>query len=112
LAAIGYHLRLLPLHRGRDAIAWAIRMHEPVTGGSVYWMNERADAGPVIAQDWCFIQPGDTEASLWRRELGPMGIRLFRLSLERTALGCLASHCQDEALATWEPSFSRRRLEQ
>lgn len=110
LGAIGYHPSLLPLHRGRDAIAWAIRMHEPVTGGSVYWMDERADAGPVIAQDWCFIQPGDTEASLWRRELGPMGVRLLKLSLERIARGCAASHSQDEALATWEPSFARRRL--
>lgn len=73
-------------------------------------MDERADAGPVIAQDWCFIQPGHTKASLWRRELGPMGVRLLKLSLERIARGCLASHRQDEALATWESSFARRRL--
>lgn len=58
--AIGYHPSLLPLHRSCDAVAWAIHMHEPVAGGSVYWMDNRADGGPVIAQGWCFIRPGDT----------------------------------------------------
>jgi methionyl-tRNA formyltransferase len=110
LGAIGYHPSLLPLHRGRDAIGWSIRMHEPVTGGSVYWMDDRADGGPVIAQDWCFIRPGDTSADLWRRELAPMGLRLFRDALERIARGETAGRLQDEALATWEPSLTPRRL--
>jgi len=112
LGAVGYHPSLLPLHRGRDAIEWAIRMREPVTGGSVYWMDERADGGPVIAQDWCFIRPGDTAADLWRRDLGPMGVRLLQDALTKIARGDLAGTPQDESLATWEPSFARRPLGQ
>jgi methionyl-tRNA formyltransferase len=108
--AIGYHPSLLPLHRGRDAIEWAIRLHEPVTGGSVYWMDDRADGGPVIAQDWCFVRPGDTASDLWRRELAPMGLRLFREALGKIAAGDVTGGVQDETLATWEPSLSRRRL--
>lgn len=45
LGAIGYHPSLLPLHRGRDAIEWAIRMRERVTGGTVYWLSDSVDAG-------------------------------------------------------------------
>jgi methionyl-tRNA formyltransferase len=110
LGAIGYHPSLLPLHRGRDAIEWAIRMHEPVTGGSVYWMDDRADGGAVIAQDWCFIRPGDTAAGLWRRELAPMGLRLFGRALERIAEDGTVGSLQDEALATWEPALTRPTL--
>lgn len=73
LGALGYHPSLLPRHRGRDAIRWAIHMREPVTGGSLYWMDDHVDAGPVVRQDWCHIRPDDTPVSLWRRELGPMG---------------------------------------
>ena len=36
LGAIGFHPSLLPLHRGRDAIKWAFRFGEKITGGSVF----------------------------------------------------------------------------
>lgn len=110
LGAIGYHPSLLPLHRGRDAIAWAIRMHEPVTGGSVYWMNDHTDGGPIIAQDWCFIRSDDTAAMLWRRELAPMSLRLFHQALKQIGTGDIQMRTQDEALATWEPALEREKL--
>lgn len=107
--AIGYHPSLLPLHRGRDAIKWAIRMHEPVTGGTVYQMDDRADAGPIIAQDWCFIRKAETAESLWRRVLGPMALRLFEFSLSFILSDNFESHCQDELISTWEPALSEVR---
>lgn len=64
LGALGYHPSLLPLHRGRSAIEWALRFGERVTGGSVYWLTDVVDGGPVAAQDWCFIRPGDTAREL------------------------------------------------
>ena len=108
--AIGYHPSLLPVHRGRDAIRWAIRLREPVTGGTVFWLNDRVDAGPVAAQDWCFIRPGDSPESLWRRELQPMGIRLLAHVLKQIGAGQIVEVPQDETLATWEPSFDPPRL--
>lgn len=110
LGAIGYHPSLLPRHRGRDAVRWAIHMREPITGGTVYWMTNRADAGPVAAQDWCHILPGDDPADLWRRELGPMGVRLLAVVVADVAAGQLVMEPQDETLATWEPSFERAPL--
>ncbi len=109
LGAIGYHPSLLPLHRGRDAIEWAIRFRERITGGSVYWMDDRADGGPVICQDWCFIRPEDTADALWRRDLGPMGVRLLDQAVALIAAGGGAGQPQDETLHTWEPALHMRK---
>jgi methionyl-tRNA formyltransferase len=106
LGAIGYHPSLLPLHRGRDAIKWTIRDGDKVTGGSIYWLNDTVDGGPVAAQDWCFARPDDTPESLWRRELFPMGIALLEKTLEDIERGVLVQIPQDTALASWEPSFN------
>jgi len=105
---IGYHPSLLPLHRGRDAVRWAIRMRERVTGGSVYRLSNRMDGGEVLAQEHCFIRPDDTAEDLWRRELAPLGVRLLAETVARFAKdGYLIGQEQDEALATWEPSIDR-----
>lgn len=110
LGAIGYHPSLLPRHRGRDAVRWAIHMREPVTGGTVYWLDDRADTGPIAAQDWCWVHPDDTPELLWRRDLAPMGIRLLRQVLLDLAQGVNAPLPQDERLATWEPAFTSHQL--
>lgn len=107
LGAIGYHPSLLPLHRGRDAVYWTLKMGDKVAGGSVYWLTDVVDGGPVAAQGWCFTRPGDTPAGLWRRELFPMGLRLFDSVLGDLEAGLIVSVPQDQALATWEPSVGR-----
>ena len=106
LGGIGYHPSLLPLHRGRDAIRWTLKMGERVTGGTVYWLSDGIDAGSIAAQEWCFVRPGDTAQTLWRRELLPLGLRLFEQTLGDVEGGTLVQIPQDEALATWEPSFN------
>jgi len=109
--ALGYHPSLLPRHRGRDAVHWAIHMREPVTGGSVYWLDDGADTGPVLAQDWCHVRPDDTPQALWRRELAPIGLRLFSQALAMLDAGVDSKgRPQDPALASWEPGVSSRRL--
>lgn len=110
LGAIGYHPSLLPRHRGRDAIRWAVHMGERVTGGTIYWIDDGADTGAIALQDWCHIRPDDDAAALWRRELGPMGLRLFRRAIELAGNGLLPAVPQDAALATWEPAWHGRRL--
>lgn len=110
LGALGYHPSLLPRHRGRDAVRWAIHMREPMTGGTVYWMDDHADAGPIAGQEWCHVRPGDTPARLWRRDLAPMGLRLFRRVLGELDQGLMVAAPQDAELATWEPGFDRRPL--
>lgn len=107
LGGIGYHPSLLPLHRGRDAIRWAIRMGDRVTGGSVYWLSKNVDGGPIAAQDWCFIPPGADPGELWREVLQPMGLRLILRTLDDLSRGVVVAVPQDERLATWEPSLDQ-----
>ncbi len=110
LGAIGYHPSLLPVHRGKDAVRWAIKMNDKITGGTVYWMTDVIDGGPIAAQDWCFIRPGDTAAELWRRDLFPMGLRLLAKVVEDIKQGNIVKIEQDETLATWEPAWERPPL--
>lgn len=103
--AIGYHPSLLPLHRGRDAVRWTIRDRDRVAGGSVYHLTDVVDGGPIAAHDWCFVRPGDTARTLWRRDLSPMGVRLLvgvLADLDRGRVVCVP---QDAAVATWEPAM-------
>ncbi|ERE04342.1 formyltransferase family protein [Pseudogulbenkiania ferrooxidans] len=108
--ALGYHPSLLPRHRGRDAIRWALHMREAVTGGTVYWMDDGADTGPIAAQEWCHIRPDDDARSLWRRELAPIGLALFGRVLAELDAGIVTARPQPTAVASWEPAFSRRQL--
>lgn len=110
LASIGYHPSLLPLHRGRDAIRWTVRDGDRVTGGTVYHLTGAVDGGPVAAQDYLIVPPGITPGELWRAHLFPLGLRLIAGVLADLAAGLVVCVPQDEALATWEPSWERPRL--
>jgi methionyl-tRNA formyltransferase len=105
---IGYHPSLLPVHRGRDAVRWTIRMGDKVAGGSVYRLANRMDGGNIVAQRHVFVRPGDTAQSLWRDLLGPLGVELLVESALRYAReGFVNGEPQDETVATWEPSIDR-----
>lgn len=108
--ALGYHPSLLPLHRGRDAVIWTIRMGDRVAGGSIYWLSDTVDGGPIAASKFCFVKPGETPSELWRRALFPIGIELLRGSVADVAAGRIVAVPQDDKLATWEPSFGRAPL--
>jgi methionyl-tRNA formyltransferase len=123
LGGIGYHPSLLPRHRGRDAVEWTVRMGDPIAGGSVYWLTDQVDGGPVAAQDWCFVprwetnygnlsimDAGERVSALWREQLFPMGIRLLRKTLQDLDAGLIIEIPQDEQHATWEPSIGRPPL--
>ena len=109
LGAIGYHPSLLPRHRGRDAVRWALHMGDPITGGSIYWLNDVMDGGPLAAQDWVWIRPGDTAEKLWRHDLFPLGLRLFEHVLRMVDAGTVVRIPQDEAVSTFEPAFDPPR---
>lgn len=83
--AIGYHPSLLPLHPGRRSIEDTIQAGDRVTGGTVYHLDDGWDTGCIAMQDWCFVRTADTPATLWRRDLGPMGLRLLRQSVAHLA---------------------------
>ncbi len=105
LGAIGYHPSLLPLHRGRDAVKWSIKLGERVTGGTVFWLSDTVDGGPVAAQEHVFIPSGWNAETLWRERLQPIGVDLLRKTLRDVAAGRLVKMPQDHTIATWEPAL-------
>lgn len=117
LGWIGYHPSLLPRHRGRSAIEWAIRMRDAVTGGTVFWLNAGIDRGDIILQDWCFIDPAlysrDSRVAareLWEEELCPMGVRLVGDALRLIASGNPPRIKQDARFSTFEPSTETKDI--
>src|SRR5438046_5915129 len=71
LGGIGYHPSLLPRHRGLAAIEWTIKEGDPITGGTIYHLADRMDAGAIAAQDWVFGQKGETARELCAGALAP-----------------------------------------
>ena len=105
LAAIGYHPSLLPRHRGIAAVEWTIKLRDPIAGGSVYHLSESLDGGALAAQDWCFVYPEDDAASLWRRALAPMGLRLLmQVVAQVEERGHADAFEQDPKAVTYAPS--------
>ena len=85
---------------------WAVRLGERVTGGSIYWLTDTMDGGPIAARAPVFIRPTDDARSLWARELGPLGLQLFEQVLRDLSAGAVVREEQDHSLATWEPSLT------
>lgn len=111
IGVLAYHPSLLPRHRGRDAVRWTVAMRDPIAGGTVYWMDDGADTGPIEAQEWCHVLLGETAVQLWRRALAPMGVRLLVETVMRLKAGKPPRAIpQDERATTWEPALSPRKL--
>jgi methionyl-tRNA formyltransferase len=107
-AAIGYHPSLLPRHRGIAAVEWTIRCRDPIAGGSIYHLTNGLDGGPIAAQDWCFVYPEDDANSLWRRALGPMGLRLLMQVVDFIdAHGYAEAREQDPKALTQAPALKK-----
>jgi methionyl-tRNA formyltransferase len=104
---IGYHPSLLPIHRGRDAIRWALKMRERVTGGTVYKLSNKMDGGDIIEQRHVFIRPDDTEKTLWENSLQSIGVELIVKSVEKFLIyEYVIGMPQDESLSTFEPAIN------
>jgi methionyl-tRNA formyltransferase len=99
---IQQHPSLLPRHRGRSSINWAIIMGEPRTGVTIFWPDEGMDTGPVLLQREVEIGPDATAGSLYYDALYPLGIDLLAESVALVASGQAPKLAQDEAQATYE----------
>ncbi len=117
LGWIGYHPSLLPRHRGRSSIEWAVRMRDCATGGSIYWLNAGIDRGDIAYQDFLLINPAlfsmdprKAAAELWHDHLLQMGLDLFAKALKDIRAGILKKVPQDPKLSTFEPSTDAKDI--
>lgn len=108
LGGVGYHPSLLPRHRGIAAVEWTILEGDPIAGGSVYHLADGWDAGSIAAQDWCFVQKGETARDLWERALAPMGLALLSKVAHHARLNNeLPAFAQDPRFATKAPMIKK-----
>ena len=107
---IGFHPSLLPRHRGKDAVRWAVHMGDYVSGGTVYRLTDKTDGGGILRQELVWIRPGWDYHDLWKA-IFPVGVRLLLEAVKDIERGTVRCIEQDESCATWEPSWDRPRLE-
>lgn len=64
---LGMHPTLLPTGRGRAPIPWAILKRLDKTGVTLFKLDEKVDAGPIIAQEIIIIEPRETASTLYEK---------------------------------------------
>ncbi len=103
LGTIQYHPSLLPRHRGRSAINWAIIDGDTRTGITIFWPDGGIDTGPILLRKEVDILPDDTAGSLYYDRLFPLGVEALMESIELINKGEAPRIPQDESQATYEP---------
>ena len=106
--SIQYHPSLLPKHRGRSAINWAVVKGERKTGVSIFWVDEGIDTGPLLLQKEVTIDPDDTTGSLYFNKLFPLGVDALMESLDLIRARKAPRIEQDDSQATYEPPYTEQ----
>ncbi len=102
---VNIHGSLLPKFRGAAPVQWAILTGERETGVTVFRLDERWDAGPILATRRTAIGPLETAAELHDR-LARLGADLIVETLSALERGQLDPRPQDPALASRAPKLS------
>lgn len=81
IGSINIHFSLLPKYRGPAPIQWVLINGEKQTGITIFWMNEKIDAGEIILQEKVDISPEDNYLTL-SGKLVTAGISVLNKSLK------------------------------
>jgi len=83
---VGCHASLLPAHRGRAPVNWAIIHGETITGNTMMLLASAADTGDIVDQRTIAIGPEDTCATVYAR-VGAVGADMLRSHLPALLAG-------------------------
>ena len=108
MGAIGFHPSLLPRHRGIDAVRWTALCGDPITGGTVFRLDDGVDTGPVILQRFIHVGRGWDYHKIWSK-LFPVGVKMIVDALALIETGRASYTGQDSEFATWEPAYEPNR---
>lgn len=97
---IGYHPAALPRLRGRGVIPWTILLGEAITAGTLFWIDDGVDSGPILAQRFFHVAPDETAASLYATHMNVLGEMMAEV-LPSLRDGTPRRQIQDERFATW-----------
>ncbi len=103
---INIHASLLPRYRGAAPIQWAVINGDRITGVTTFRINERWDAGDILASRETAIGETETADELHDRLAG-MGGTLIVETLEGVRDGTMRPLAQDAAQSSRAPKLSR-----
>ena len=104
---VNVHASLLPSYRGAAPINWAIAKGEKKTGVTAMQIDEKMDAGDILAQREVLIGDEETAEELSKR-LSLEGAHLLLETIDRIAKNEISPVKQDPAAATYAPLLSRK----
>ncbi|HVB53138.1 MAG TPA: methionyl-tRNA formyltransferase [Candidatus Acidoferrales bacterium] len=104
---VGVHPSLLPRHRGASPVPAAILAGDSRSGVTVFRMDQRMDAGPILAQEAIPVPGSATTSSLTAR-LAQLGAQLVVQVLDRLEGGDSSDIPQLASGATFSHRLSRQ----
>lgn len=104
--AINLHASLLPKYRGAAPIQFAVWKGEPETGVTIFQIQPRLDAGPILGVVRTTIGPKETAGELEIR-LSELGANLALTVLEQIATDTTTPVVQDVAGVTKAPKMPK-----
>lgn len=104
LGSFNVHASLLPRLRGAAPVNWAIIRGHDETGVTIMRMVEAMDAGPMLRQARCPIEPQTTAGELTER-LAALGGAALLETLELIEAGRASEEPQDDGQATFAPKL-------
>ena len=90
---IGFHASLLPRHRGRAPVNWAIIRGERVTGATMLMLDPGADTGAIVDQRLIPISQRDTCGTVYER-VARAGVQMLQQQLDALLLGAAPARPQ------------------
>ncbi|MGI6721792.1 MAG: methionyl-tRNA formyltransferase [Anaerovoracaceae bacterium] len=106
LGCINVHASLLPRHRGAAPIQSAILSGDEKTGVTIMYMEEKLDAGDMLAKAETEVDSKNAEEL--HDELALMGADLLLDTIEKVAAGEAEPVRQDDSLATYAPMIYKK----
>jgi methionyl-tRNA formyltransferase len=100
VGTIGYHPSLLPAQRGRAVLPWTILIGASETGGTLFWLDEGVDSGPILAQARILVAPDETATTLYVKHMEVLK-DLVRLAVKHLDAGTAPRMVQDHVRATY-----------
>ncbi|MCA9113811.1 MAG: methionyl-tRNA formyltransferase [Planctomycetaceae bacterium] len=106
LGAINLHGSLLPRHRGAAPVQYAILRGDTETGVTIFQIEPRLDAGPVLSMVKTPIDPRETSGELMMR-LADLAAPLALETLDGLEQGTLTPEIQDGTQVTKAPQIRK-----
>lgn len=106
LGAINLHASLLPKYRGAAPVQYAVLKGEAETGVTIFRIEPKLDAGPILGVARTPIRPKETAGDLETR-LAELSVPLTRQVLEQLETGTATMQRQEPAQVTKAPRLKK-----